>query len=467
MPKRLSISTCLAPRKCLMLPRAMTATETIPMPRNLPRKKIVLQTVTTDHDFIKKLIWGYFFLLLFEGALRKWFLPGLSQGLLIIRDPVVIWIYYLSYAKGLFPLNNKYLIRCLQWVVIAGVLSILINRTHPFTIAYGARTNLLHFPLIFIMASVLRWQDVINFGRAFLLLALPMTWIVAQQFQSDAQDIMNVAAGGTGHQLMTSGDKVRASGTFTFVSGIVFYYCFTVAFIIHGFLVKGSFPKWMLYLGTSATLLAMVTAGSRAVIAECLQVLACIGFLAYYKPSEFGKIAGSVFAFSVLGLVIYSQVDLFKEGLDFLSLRFEEAANVEGNPIGAYFNRYIQMILAPYHYSLWIDWFGKNGLGGATRAGAALGGGWGYAENSWSRPILENGVLVGSLFIVWRIWITKDLLAASIRAIKRGNYLSIFLFGAAGPILLFGLLGQPTNLGFAAFGCGLCLAAAVSPNKPT
>ena len=83
---------------------------------------------------------------------------------------------------------------------------------------------------------------------------------------------------------MTSGDKVRASGTFSFISGIVFYYCFTVAFIIHGFLNKNVFPKWMLYLGTGATFLAMVTAGSRSVIAESLQVVACFGFLAYYHP---------------------------------------------------------------------------------------------------------------------------------------------------------------------------------------
>ena len=204
--------------------------------------------------------------------------------------------------------------------------------------------------------------------KSFLLLALPMTWVVAQQFQADAQDIINTAAGGTGSQLETSGGKVRASGTFTFVSGIVFYYCFTVAYIIYGFLIKGSFPKWMLYLGSSATLLAMVTAGSRAVIAECLQVVACIIFLAYYKPNEFGKIAGSMIGFSSLALILYSQIDLFKEGLDFLSLRFEEAANVEGNPVEAYFNRYYQMIVAPYYYNMWTGIFG-NGLGTATRAG--------------------------------------------------------------------------------------------------
>jgi hypothetical protein len=403
----------------------MSTAETISLPRNLPKRKVVSQAVATDHAFIKKLIWAYFLLLLFEGALRKWFLPGLSQGLLIIRDPIVIWIYYLCYAQGLFPLTNKYLQKCFQWVGLAVVLSLLINQTHPATIAYGARTNLLHFPLIFIMARVLTWQDVINFG------------------------------------------KVRASGTFTFVSGIVFYYCFTVAFIIYGFLIKGSFPKWMLYLGTSASLLAMVTAGSRAVIAESLQVVGCIAFLAYYRPSEFGKIATSVFAFSALALVLYSQIDLFQEGLDFLSLRFEEAANIEGNPVEAYFNRYYQMIVAPYYYNMWTDWLGNSGLGGATRAGAALGGRWGGAENAWSRPILENGLIIGGLFIIWRIWITKDLLITCIQAVKRGSYLAIFLFGAAGPILLFGLLGQPTNLGFAAFGSGLCLAAAVSQKKPT
>ena len=442
----------------------MSATEIITKQRIRLNKLHQDQSLEEDYSSIKKLIWVYFILLLTEGAFRKWFLPGLSQGLLIIRDPIVIWIYYLCYSKDLFPLNNKYLLRCLQWVVLSAVLSFLVNQAHPLTIAYGARTNLLHFPLIFIMARVLNLNDVINFGKAFLFLALPMTWIVAEQFQADRFDRINFASGGTGHQMMTSGDKVRASGTFSFVSGIVFYYCFTVAFIIYGFLIRGTFPKWLLYLGTSATLLAMVTAGSRSVIAECLQVVACIGFLAYYKPYEFGRIAIAVFGFSALAIITYSQIDLFQEGLDFLSLRFEEAANIEGNPIEAYFVRHWDIIRSPYHYNRFTSFFG-NGLGTATRAVSALGGGTGGAELSWSRPVLENGLLVGIFFILWRVWLGKDLLLISIKAVKRGSYLSIFLFGAAGPILLFSPFGQPTNLGFAAFGGGLCLAAAVSQKK--
>ena len=186
--------------------------------------------------------------------------------------------------------------------------------------------------------------------------------------------------------------------------------------------------------------------------------------MAYYRPSEFGKIATSVFALSTLALLLYSQIDLFKEGLQFLSLRFEEAANVEGNPIEAYFARYIDIIVAPYYYSLWSSLWG-NGLGSATRAGAALGGGYGGAEISWSRPIMENGLMIG-IFYNLEIMDHKRFTSPAL-SIKQGNYLAIFLFGAAGPILLFGLLGQPTNLGFAAFGSGLCLAAAISEKKPS
>ena len=40
------------------------------------------------------------------------------------------------------------------------------------------------------MARVLNWKDVIDFGKAFFILALPMTWIVAQQFQADALEIL-------------------------------------------------------------------------------------------------------------------------------------------------------------------------------------------------------------------------------------------------------------------------------------
>src|SRR6056300_865217 len=99
----------------------MSVTENLILPQKFPKKKLSVIESSKDENYglIKEIIWLYFLLLLFEGALRKWFLPGLSQGLLIVRDPIVLWIYYLCYAKGLFPLNNRYLQKCVQWVGLA------------------------------------------------------------------------------------------------------------------------------------------------------------------------------------------------------------------------------------------------------------------------------------------------------------------------------------------------------------
>src|ERR1700704_1216070 len=66
---------------------------------------------------IRRLIWLYFWLLLIEGALRKWVLPKLSTPLLIIRDPVLLLAYILAWRAGVFPRN--------RWVLALGIIGFL------------------------------------------------------------------------------------------------------------------------------------------------------------------------------------------------------------------------------------------------------------------------------------------------------------------------------------------------------
>ena len=98
--------------------------------------------------------------------MRKWFLPGLSNGLLIVRDPIVLYIYYIALQQGINPLQNKYLKFLLNLTLVSAVLSVIVGG-HPLTIVYGLRTNFLHFPLIFVMGRILTKEDVISFGKAF------------------------------------------------------------------------------------------------------------------------------------------------------------------------------------------------------------------------------------------------------------------------------------------------------------
>jgi hypothetical protein len=82
------------------------------------------------------------------------------------------------------------------------------------------------------------------------------------------------------------------------------------------------------------------------------------------------------------------------------------------------------------------------------------------SEGEWGRVILESGPILGLAFLIWRTMLTAKLGLLSIRELKRGQILSLMLWCAGFLSLLSGQFGQPTNLGFAVFVCGLCLAAA-------
>ncbi|MBA3651978.1 MAG: hypothetical protein H0W66_10995, partial [Chthoniobacterales bacterium] len=65
---------------------------------NLP--KVFDSSKTIRH--LRQLIWLYLWLLIFEGAFRKWIVPQLSAPLLLIRDPVALLIYLLALRARLF-----------------------------------------------------------------------------------------------------------------------------------------------------------------------------------------------------------------------------------------------------------------------------------------------------------------------------------------------------------------------------
>src|SRR5438876_12262329 len=75
---------------------------------------------------IRRLIYVYLFLLIIEGALRKWIVPQFSNPLLLVRDPVVLAIYFLAWRARVFPRNvfisSLATIGILSWIVSIFVL---------------------------------------------------------------------------------------------------------------------------------------------------------------------------------------------------------------------------------------------------------------------------------------------------------------------------------------------------------
>ena len=408
---------------------------------------------------IRKLIWLYILLLLVEGALRKWILPAQSDKLLLVRDPLVLIIYYYAFTSGIFHLNKR-LNLLLFMCVVSVPFAIASGGFKLVPILYGIRIHFLHFPLMFIVPAVCTYRDVVSLGKIFLYLSPIMTYIIINQFESDAENEWNVVAGGNIGALETSGGKVRASGTFSFVSGVVYYYAFLLCFTIIGFLRKGAYSNIVLWLSVGCTILAIVTSGSRSVVAGVIHVIGCFAFLAYYRPQSFGSAFSLIFTLTVAVLLL-SRTEIYNQGVKFLKMRFDEASNVEGDAVTAYFERNKKIVFSPLQmtFSSQTDFWGR-GLGSGTQGGIRLGAPNAFfGENEWQRHVLESGPLLGNLFILWRISLAWFLLLECIKAIRRDNYLPIFIWGACSHIVLWGPIGQPTTLGFAVVGVGLCLAS--------
>src|SRR5256885_15144288 len=137
---------------------------------------------------VRQLIWLYFWLLLTEGVLRKWVLPRFSDPLLLIRDPVMLGIYYYAFRARVFP-RNGWVVSL--WVIallslLAGILlarfSLVSGYVPPIPILevnlYGMRTNFLHLPIIFVMASVFDEEDVKKFGWWIIVLMVDRKSVV-------------------------------------------------------------------------------------------------------------------------------------------------------------------------------------------------------------------------------------------------------------------------------------------------
>ncbi len=146
---------------------------------------------------VRRLIWLYFWLLIIEGALRKWIMPGWSNPLLLVRDPVLIAIYFFAIPAKVFPRNGW------TWILLViGFLSVVTSFVQlwlylpPTTIAlvtgYGFRSNYLHLPLIFVMAKVLRPEDVRRFGWWTLAVLVPMAILMVLQFRAAPDAFVNV-----------------------------------------------------------------------------------------------------------------------------------------------------------------------------------------------------------------------------------------------------------------------------------
>jgi hypothetical protein len=421
---------------------------------------------------IRTTLWIYFWLLIFEGALRKWFLPSLSAPLAIIRDPIALYALFLGWPLVWRKPWIQWLKPLFYIVVIGFVLAILVGHG-DFVVAYfGARIYLWHFALIFLYASVFDRSDVMRFGIAALILSIPMTLLMVAQSNAPDTHILNIGPGGEGiASFQGAMGRSRPPGTFSFISGVVLFYGLSTASLfslLYGF-KPGLYAKILASFSGIAIVLALPVSISRSLLAAIIMVSTTllIGLVLARIP-----ISRFLYGILALALAIYfaTMIPIFKVTSEAFIARWTDAGINSGSDrssdgdVGVARDQVTGRILPGFTDPLKHAWNSPllgNGIGmGSNMASSRLPGGLQpLGEGSWEITVGELGPLLGVALLFWRVSLAIWIFRLSLRAALSSNIIPIIFIGATFLPLLNGQVTQPTTLGFVVLVTGLNLAA--------
>lgn len=424
----------------------------------------------TRRNQIRQLLWLYFWLLIFEGALRRWILPGLANPLLLVRDPVALLALWWGW-----PLLNQSRWRIwLSPLLFIGLLSfplaITLGHGDLFVAAYGARIMLLQLPLIFLFGAVFDRSDVIRFAWVMLSLCIPMAVLIASQSNLPSTHILNVGSGGIGTAVFDgAGGRFRPPGTFTFINGVSLFFTLAAAslfVLLYGTRVS----QWgLLFCAVAgiALVVALPVSISRSLLAGYLMVLtATVASVALSRTRLVPLISGVVAL--ALAVAVATSIPAFQDTSDAFITRWDSAAGTERDDVGdvgvaafQFQTRVLNGFTSPLSSLNSVPLIGY-GIGIGTNVGAQRLSGeliFLVGEGAWEVSLGELGLPLGLGFLFWRFALALWLLRIAVREAQRGNRLPLILVGASFLDVLGGQLSQPTGLGFLVLSSGLTLAA--------
>ena len=389
-------------------------------------KKIEL--IEQKSIFLKNFFLLIFFYILFEGAVRKWFLPNLILEITLLRDCIVIYGILYSFKNGIYDKSNWQENVIFFWtilVVVWAFVQFLIYQNNYKIYLVGFRGWVLYFwfALMFLNAFNKDTLDLIS--KTILLSIIPIGLLSIVQHFLPITHALNVQSGleafpGEGIFTVTSGIP-RTTGTFTFVSGFTEYMKFITPFFVY--FIDGAY-KNNLSKKIKVTLiliffLTCLTSGSRTTIMFASIIMFCY-FLYVAKNSKEKRIA--TYIFWTLGLGIVGLV-FFKTAIDATFERFVTAASGE--------NSYYRIFVTIFGTSeAWekFTFLGK-GIGAGSNLSQSYVGNqvFSLGEFESTRNLREGGAL-GLLFLLFKVFFSIIILLKSYKISKSSNNILPFFF---------------------------------------
>lgn len=209
-----------------------------------------------------------------EGAARKWFLPASLHLVAYGAKDVIAVLFILTHPVR--PTTPEFLKKLRRSILIADVLllpAFIVGISRSPASACLTAKNAVLWPLFALyLAANLTPKEIEKLGRLVMLLACGMALLSSAQFVLPATHPLNRyawdAAGISTMSAMMDVNTVRATGTFSYLTGLQFFGMFAFAWSTFRFTTNTG-GKMLNGLALLSSLVCILTSGSRAAMLFC------------------------------------------------------------------------------------------------------------------------------------------------------------------------------------------------------
>jgi len=426
-----------------------------------------------------RVVMAIYLLAIFEGSLRKYVLPEFGQYIFFIRDPVLLYAYWIATRAGLWPRHSLPL-KISLWLCAFGALLLVLQSAFGAASdlrlllgVYGWRAYFFYAPLAFLIGAQFRTTDLLRLARITLWLSVPIAVLVAAQFFSPPGAAINVGVAEDAamqfRDLTIDSAHIRPPGPFSSNVGQQQFVTTALAMLLALMLqpaARRGVGLATLLPAAAAILSCVALGGSRGTLLQCAMIglfALSVGVLGRGSGLKLRAFAIPL-ALATTAVLLYPVV--FPEGFAAFVQRWNVAAHDESAFEGGVFGRalfgfvdFLRLvdIVPPLGFGLG---FGGNAstILKASVDGVMPGQ---LAETDYARQMVDLGVVCGLAYIGLRValvaWLGRQVLRATRRSAAT---MPMLLFGYAGYVVL---LGQITGNGsinvYAWLFSGLCIAA--------
>ena len=421
------------------------------------------------------LVFIWFWMLVLEGAVRKWVLPGLGDVFYFVRAPVTLLIYVIALKHGFFPKRSDSLLLALILAFLGfvqGAAHYIFNYQsidYLLVAVVGWYSYFFYIPLTFVMAEVFDRDFLRKLMWQITLLGLVATPLLYLQFQAPANSIINTGdIADQSRQFITfsaGSGRVRPSGLFSVSLGEVQFAAALFELVLATWMVSSlglaASSTKLKFLATAVLIFHIAFSQSRTLILYIGATVASLGLMSVSLRGNRHLIRALATPVIIVVLTLTLWPILSPDTFTSFSERWTGAGEIEdeqysGGVYGRAFSTVTEVFQVADEAPVWgygIG-FGANAASRIIDLSDVVG-----AENGLTRHIFELGPILGLLFVFFRFFLAAMLFRKAWKFYARTLELTplVMWFFAGISLATAQITGQSTVNGFTWFFCGVLL----------